>query len=138
MDGSSFPAFLSPINRDQPPHPIPSAKDAAAAAAGHVGPGAKIGRYHLLEQIGEGGFGTVYLADQHYAVRRKVALKLIKHKQRSCAKCRDPNPHTQTSGVHRWASEAFQAGSPEQRVRQGRCARGPDAVTSMHHAKLRT
>ncbi len=37
-----------------------------------------IGRYKLLEQIGEGGFGVVYMAEQQEPVRRKVALKIIK------------------------------------------------------------
>src|SRR5918992_210614 len=40
--------------------------------------GATIGRYKLLERIGEGGFGVVYMAEQHHPVRRKVALKLVK------------------------------------------------------------
>jgi tetratricopeptide (TPR) repeat protein len=41
-------------------------------------PGDRIGRYKLLEQIGEGGCGTVYLAEQEEPVRRRVALKVIK------------------------------------------------------------
>ncbi len=41
-------------------------------------PGLQIGPYKLLEQIGEGGMGTVYVAEQKEPVRRKVALKLIK------------------------------------------------------------
>jgi len=41
-------------------------------------PGQTIGRYKLLEQIGEGGFGIVYLAEQEQPVRRRVALKIIK------------------------------------------------------------
>jgi eukaryotic-like serine/threonine-protein kinase len=41
-------------------------------------PGSRIGPYHLLEQIGEGGMGAVYLAEQKEPVRRKVALKVIK------------------------------------------------------------
>jgi len=42
------------------------------------GPGTRIGRYKLLEKIGEGGFGVVYMADQEEPVRRRVALKIIK------------------------------------------------------------
>jgi eukaryotic-like serine/threonine-protein kinase len=41
-------------------------------------PGTRIGRYKLLEQIGEGGFGTVYVAEQREPVKRRVALKIIK------------------------------------------------------------
>src|SRR5262245_20945206 len=41
-------------------------------------PGTQIGPYKLLEQIGEGGMGIVYVADQERPVRRRVALKLIK------------------------------------------------------------
>jgi serine/threonine protein kinase/tetratricopeptide (TPR) repeat protein len=41
-------------------------------------PGARIGPYKLLEQIGEGGFGVVFLAEQERPVRRRVALKIIK------------------------------------------------------------
>ena len=41
-------------------------------------PGDVIGRYKLLQKIGEGGCGTVYLAEQEQPVRRKVALKVIK------------------------------------------------------------
>ncbi len=41
-------------------------------------PGALIGPYKLLEQIGEGGMGVVYMADQQAPVRRRVALKVIK------------------------------------------------------------
>nr|MBA3482167.1 serine/threonine protein kinase [Pirellulales bacterium] len=40
--------------------------------------GATIGRYKLLERIGEGGFGVVYMAEQQHPIRRKVALKVIK------------------------------------------------------------
>jgi serine/threonine protein kinase len=40
--------------------------------------GAKIGRYKLLEKIGEGGCGVVYMAEQEEPVRRRVALKIIK------------------------------------------------------------
>ncbi|MCF7763258.1 MAG: protein kinase [Verrucomicrobia bacterium] len=42
------------------------------------GPGTVIGRYKLLQQIGEGGMGVVYMAEQTEPVTRKVALKIIK------------------------------------------------------------
>ncbi len=42
------------------------------------GPGTVIGPYKLLQQIGEGGMGTVYMAEQAHPVQRKVAVKLIK------------------------------------------------------------
>src|SRR5262249_54270239 len=41
-------------------------------------PGTVIGPYKLLEQIGEGGFGVVFMAEQAQPVRRKVALKILK------------------------------------------------------------
>ena len=42
------------------------------------GPGSVIGPYKLLQQIGEGGMGTVYMAEQDRPIRRRVALKVIK------------------------------------------------------------
>jgi serine/threonine protein kinase/tetratricopeptide (TPR) repeat protein len=41
-------------------------------------PGAVVGPYKLLEQIGEGGMGVVFLADQQAPVRRRVAIKIIR------------------------------------------------------------
>jgi serine/threonine protein kinase len=41
-------------------------------------PGTVIGRYKLLEKIGEGGMAVVYIAEQTEPIRRKVALKIIK------------------------------------------------------------
>jgi serine/threonine protein kinase len=61
--------------------PRPAEAAASRPAAPSTGPasGAIVaGRYKLLEVIGEGGMGTVWLADQTEPVRRKVALKLIK------------------------------------------------------------
>src|SRR5262245_48664940 len=50
----------------------------ALPQAGTEGAGAQIGPYKLLEQIGEGGMGTVWMAQQTEPVKRQVALKLIK------------------------------------------------------------
>ena len=41
-------------------------------------PGTQIGPYKLLQQIGEGGMGTVFMAEQMEPIHRKVALKVIK------------------------------------------------------------
>ena len=50
----------------------------AGSGPGAEGPGATIGPYKLLQPLGEGGMGTVYMAQQAEPVRRKVALKVIK------------------------------------------------------------
>ena len=42
------------------------------------GVGGRVGPYKLLQQIGEGGMGVVYMAEQQEPVRRRVALKIIK------------------------------------------------------------
>ena len=41
-------------------------------------PAALVGRYKLLEKVGEGGFGEVWMAEQREPVKRRVALKIIK------------------------------------------------------------
>jgi WD40 repeat protein/serine/threonine protein kinase/tetratricopeptide (TPR) repeat protein len=53
-------------------------QDESAPAGGVAGPGRVLGPYKLLEQIGEGGFGFVFMAEQTQPVRRKVALKVLK------------------------------------------------------------
>ena len=53
----------------------PAAADVAVVGEG---PGTRIGPYLLLEQIGEGGFGAVFLAEQKVPVARRVALKVVK------------------------------------------------------------
>jgi serine/threonine protein kinase len=47
-------------------------------AANPDSPGAAVGRYRLIERIGEGGFADVYRAEQIEPVRREVAVKIIK------------------------------------------------------------
>ncbi len=49
---------------------------APTASINHIG--MQIGPYRLMEQIGEGGFGLVFVAEQDVPVRRRVALKIVK------------------------------------------------------------
>ncbi|HPA16822.1 MAG TPA: serine/threonine-protein kinase [Verrucomicrobiae bacterium] len=64
---------------ERPSRPGAAAGPAARAGAAPVQKaGDRIGRYKLLQQIGEGGCGVVYMAEQEEPVRRRVALKVIK------------------------------------------------------------
>ena len=62
----------------------PAIEVAAKALGRQQGDGAQVtghddfGRYHILRPLGEGGMGTVYLAEQREPIRRSVALKLVK------------------------------------------------------------
>lgn len=56
----------------------PDRHDASAVAPSTLTKGEKLGPFKILEQLGEGGFGEVYLAEQAEPVRRRVALKVIK------------------------------------------------------------
>jgi len=63
-----------------PPGVLQAGEDARAWGA-ELWPeavGSVVGRYKLLERIGEGGMGVVYMAEQAHPVRRKAALKIIK------------------------------------------------------------
>jgi eukaryotic-like serine/threonine-protein kinase len=53
----------------------PSPKGSADSASLHL---TQVGPYRILDVLGEGGMGTVYLAEQSHPVNRRVALKLIK------------------------------------------------------------
>ncbi len=59
-----------------------SSPTASASAGGEQSPGSLVGKvlgpYKLMELIGEGGFGVVYVAEQSHPIRRRVAVKLIK------------------------------------------------------------
>jgi serine/threonine protein kinase/WD40 repeat protein len=64
---------------EEPAVPAPAAFGATAVHPPITeGPRTVIGPYRLMEQIGEGGFGLVFVAEQQDPVRRKVALKVIK------------------------------------------------------------
>jgi serine/threonine protein kinase len=59
----------------KPPGPLAPTADYEPI---HEKPGTAIGPYRLMEQIGEGGMGLVFVAEQQEPVRRKVAVKIIK------------------------------------------------------------
>src|SRR5262245_40889109 len=61
---------------DAPPHGVGVAATIEHSSTESVG--TQIGPYKLLEQIGEGGMGVVYVAEQMEPMRRRVALKIIK------------------------------------------------------------
>ncbi len=73
-DGPESVMTSSPVTRAAP---LPDLS-AVGSAKAEEKPGDRIGRYKLLQQIGEGGCGVVYMAEQEEPVRRRVALKIIK------------------------------------------------------------
>ncbi len=58
--------------------PLAAPPAPAVTAPVREGPGSEIGPYRLLQQLGEGGFGVVFLAEQQEPVQRQVALKILK------------------------------------------------------------
>lgn len=60
------------------PEPLPTDSEDSAEFSADEPSGTRIGRYKLLQKIGEGGGGIVYMAEQEIPVRRRVALKIIK------------------------------------------------------------
>jgi len=73
--------LLDALNRAGDFLASPTAATTRRATAGERGScavGSIIGPYKILEQIGEGGFGTVYMAEQTSPMRRRVAIKVLK------------------------------------------------------------
>ncbi len=69
----SFLASAATVGAFLAPRDAGGARTTASPA-----PGSMVGPYRLVEPLGEGGFGVVYLAEQEKPIRRRVALKLIK------------------------------------------------------------
>ncbi|MGH7136885.1 MAG: serine/threonine protein kinase, partial [Pirellulales bacterium] len=63
------------IDAQEPGFLVSPAVPPIAADVATEGPGTQIGPYKLIEQIGEGGFGVVFLAERKEPIRRLVALK---------------------------------------------------------------
>ncbi|HWX22821.1 MAG TPA: WD40 repeat domain-containing serine/threonine-protein kinase [Candidatus Binatia bacterium] len=79
-EAGGFLQELAPEAQQPPDAAVPPSPGATLrrTIAGSEKAGDRIGRYKLLEPIGEGGCGIVYLAEQAEPIRRKVALKVIK------------------------------------------------------------
>jgi eukaryotic-like serine/threonine-protein kinase len=65
------PAAALPVTTDQQPSHSEETQSVEL-------PGSRVGPYKLLQQLGEGGMGVVFMAEQEEPIQRKVALKLIK------------------------------------------------------------
>ncbi len=78
--GDTGPFLPTPVDQVPPSavHEPDAGERVASPAAAGEGPGAVVGPYKLLEKIGEGGFGIVFMAEQQQPIRRKVALKVLK------------------------------------------------------------
>ncbi|MCA9170343.1 MAG: serine/threonine protein kinase, partial [Planctomycetales bacterium] len=71
--------FLGPDDEGDDELPeLPRASSIWKAAKQPLLPGTDIGPYRVREQLGEGGMGTVYVAEQTHPVKRRVAIKVIK------------------------------------------------------------
>jgi serine/threonine protein kinase len=68
----------SPEQPDAPPGPTVDSPPAPQPRGLSEAVGSVIGPYKLLQQLGEGGMGTVFLGEQEQPVKRRVALKIIK------------------------------------------------------------
>src|SRR4249919_2053901 len=71
-------SFLKPATRDNGNGEAPDGGRTVYQSGVQEGPGTVIDHYKLLQQIGEGGMGVVFMAEQSQPVRRTVALKIIK------------------------------------------------------------
>ena len=77
-DADEFFGAVSPLVGKLSPENFPAATSGSEVSPLAEHPGTRIGPYKLLQRIGEGGGGVVYMAEQEKPVRRRVALKVIK------------------------------------------------------------
>src|SRR5947209_1425902 len=78
LDLASAPHDSGDPSATSPPPDAGPTEDVPAPRRITEGPGTRIGSYKLLQAIGEGGMGVVYMAEQERPIRRRVALKVIK------------------------------------------------------------
>jgi serine/threonine protein kinase/tetratricopeptide (TPR) repeat protein len=78
MSETAAAEFLAATSHASPHTSADTLLSARGVAGPSEGPGTVIGPYRILQLIGEGGFGSVFVAEQEKPVQRKVALKVIK------------------------------------------------------------
>jgi hypothetical protein len=91
---------------------IPSLK--RAAFTGGVKPRDRIGHFRVLEQIGEGGWGVVFLAEQEKPIRRRVALKMDEGRSAHHALCEPKTRLSQSPTGRALRGQKLEAGRRNQ------------------------
>ena len=87
-----------PATDQTTPHASAASETASLPNAAEVAGTVIAGRYKLLQQIGEGGMGSVWMADQTEPVKRRVAVKLIRVERGSRRRsCRGSRPNGRPS-----------------------------------------
>jgi serine/threonine protein kinase/dienelactone hydrolase len=104
---------------EAPLHSTAETRDARV----HLGPGTMIGPYKLLQQIGEGGFGVVYMAEQSVPIHRRVALKIVKPGMDSRQVIARFEAERQALAMmdHQNIARVLDAGTTGERVRNAEC-----------------